>query len=1158
MPGFVHLHQHTQYSILDGAANIKKLLEKAKKLGMNALAITDHGNMYGAVEFFQKAKEEGIKPIIGCEIYVAPVSRLEKKGKESRSGHHLILLAKNKKGYHNLAKLVTRGYSEGFYYTPRVDKELLKEYSEGLIACSACIGGEIPSTILSQGEEAGEKVLKEYIDIFGENLCLELQRHGLEEQTRVNPVLVKLAAKYNLKVIATNDVHFIEKEDYDAHHILICLNTQQDYDSTDTMMYTGNEYFRSPDEMKELFSDIPEAVANTQLVADMVEEYDIKRDVLLPVFPLPENFTDQDEFLEHITWQGAKKRYPDFTDDLKERISFELAVVKDMGFAGYFLIVQDYIAKAREMGVLVGPGRGSATGSAVAYCLGITNIDPIKYDLLFERFLNPERKSMPDIDVDFDDEGREKVLDYVVKTYGEEKVAQIITFGTMATRMAIRDVARVLKLPLSEADRLAKMIPEEPEMNLPKALSRVKELSHEKHHGHALVQKTLKFAEVLEGSTRHTGTHACGVIIGPQNLMEYIPLSTAKDSKLMVTQFEGSDVEYAGMLKMDFLGLTTLSIIKDTIANIKKNKGDDIDIDQIPLDDKLTFELFQKGKTVGIFQFESEGMQMYLKDLIPNDIEDLIAMNALYRPGPISNIPTYIVRKHGKAKISYYHEMIEDILKKTYGVMTYQEQIMQISRKMANFSGGKADDLRKAMGKKKKDVILKLREEFLDGAVKNGVPKQKAEEIYDAMSKFGEYGFNRSHSAAYAILAYQTGYLKAHYTAEYMASVLTHNINDLKKITFYIDECKRMGISVLGPDINESEIKFTVNSKGAIRCGLGAIKNVGSTAAEDVINERNENGPFLDIFDLTARANLRTINKKNIESLAYAGAFDCFADTHRAQYFYIAPGKETDPNLIDKAINYGNRMKQSLQSSQTSLFGEDIMPRVPKPEILQCEPWGITQILEKEKEYIGFYLTAHPLDEFEIELQHLCSTRINIFKQEQRKFIDKTFTIAGMVTDCKVKQDKNGKTYGFFVLEDYSDSIKLMLFQDKYQKFKHYLEVGLKLYVKGTVKRRIDKDRNTEDISTEINEITLLSGVREATLRSVTIQLELSTLSFKETDELEKVIKENKGKCNLKIKVVDRQNNISLDMYSEKYKIDPNNEFFSHLNNMPYVSFKLN
>jgi DNA polymerase III subunit alpha len=1158
MPGFVHLHQHTQYSILDGAANINKLLAKAKELKMNALAITDHGNMYGAVNFYQQAKKEGIKPIIGCEVYVAPVSRLEKKGKESRSGFHLILLAKNKVGYHNLAKLVTRGYKEGFYYTPRVDKELLKEYREGLIACSACIGGEIPSTILSQGEEEGEKVLKEYIEIFGENLCLELQRHGLEEQTRVNPILIKLAQKYNLKVLATNDVHFIEKEDYDAHHILICLNTQQDYDSTDTMMYTGNEYFRTHEEMSELFSDIPEAVSNTQLIADMVEDYELIRDVLLPVFPLPDNFTNQDEYLEHITWIGAKKRYSEITDELKQRIEFELSVVKTMGFAGYFLIVQDYISKAREMDVLVGPGRGSATGSAVAYCLGITNLDPIRYELLFERFLNPERKSMPDIDVDFDDEGREKVLDYVVNTYGEEKVAQIITFGTMAARMAIRDVARVLKLPLSEADRLAKMIPEEPDITIPKALSKVKELSHERHHGHALVQKTLKFAEVLEGSTRHTGTHACGVIIGPQNLMEFIPLSIAKDARLMVTQFEGSDVEYAGMLKMDFLGLTTLSIIKDTLVNIRKDRGIDIVLDDIPLDDKITFELFQKGKTIGIFQFESEGMQMYLKDLIPNDIEDLIAMNALYRPGPINNIPTYILRKHGKAKISYYHDLIEDILKKTYGVMTYQEQIMQISRKMAGFSGGKADDLRKAMGKKKKDVILRLRDEFIDGAVKNEVPKQKAEEIYDAMSKFGEYGFNRSHSAAYAILAYQTGYLKAHYTAEYMASVLTHNINDLKKITFYIDECKRMGISVLGPDINESEIKFTVNSKGAIRCGLGAIKNVGTSAAEDMIKERNERGPFADIFDLTARANLRTINKKNIESLAYAGAFDCFADTHRAQYFYTALGKENDPNLIDKSINFGNRMKQSLLSSQTSLFGEDIMANVPKPEIPQCEPWGVTQILEKEKEYIGFYLTAHPLDEFEIELQHLCNTKIDVFKQDQRKFIDKTFTIAGMVTDFKIKQDKNGKTYGFFVLEDYTDNIKLMLFQDKFQKFKHYLEIGLKLYVKGTVKRRIDKDKNTDDISIEINEVTLLSGIREATLKSVTIQLELSTLRYNTTEELEKIIKGNKGRCIVKLKVVDRQNNISLDMYSEKYKVDPTNDFFNSLRNLPYVSFKLN
>ena len=885
MPEFTHLHVHTQYSILDGAANIDKLIAKAKGSGMKALAITDHGNMFGALKFFIAAKQAGIKPIIGCEAYVARTSRLEHKTKKDRSGHHLILLAKNKTGYSNLSRLTSLGYLEGFYYKPRIDKEILEKYSEGLICSTACLGGEVPAALMNGNEDAAEEAIGWFKRVFGEDFYLELQDHGRPEQAAVNEAMIRLAEKHRIKLIATNDVHYIEKEDFEAHKILISLNTGKELENEEGLSYTGEEYLKTPEEMAALFGDVPEALENTGEITAKIEDYDIFRSVILPHFPLPEGFDSEDDYLRHLSFAGAEKLYGEITPGIRERLDFELEVIKNMGFPGYFLIVQDFINKAREMGVTVGPGRGSAAGSAVAYCTGITNIDPIRYNLLFERFLNPERVTMPDIDVDFDDEGRDRVLKYVVEKYGENRVAQIITFGTMAARMAIRDVGRVLKLPLPDTDRLAKLVPEKPGISLRKAFRDVNELADIKSNGPELEKKTLIFAETLEGSARHTGTHACGVIIGSDDLINHVPLSTARDSILPVTQYEGKLVESVGMLKMDFLGLKTLSIIRTALENIRKRHDVEIDIDNLPLDDQKTFELYQRGDTVGTFQFESEGMRSYLKELKPTNIEDLIAMNALYRPGPMEFIPTYIARKHGREKTIYPHPLLEEILKPTFGIMVYQEQIMQTARIMGGFTLGKADLLRRAMGKKKKEIMEQQRALFVEGAGKKGIDKKKAGEIFTIMMEFANYGFNRSHSAAYSMIAYQTAYLKAHYPAEYMAAVLTHNLHDIKKITSFTEESKRRGIPVLGPDINESDLNFTVNARSEIRFGLAAVKNVGESAVKNIISEREANGPFRSIFDFAQRVNLRMVNKRSFEALAMSGAFDGFENTHRAQYF---------------------------------------------------------------------------------------------------------------------------------------------------------------------------------------------------------------------------------------------------------------------------------
>ncbi len=929
MKDFIHLHVHTQYSILDGASNISVLMNKVKEYEMKAVAITDHGNMFGVKAFHNIARRNGIKPIIGCEVYVAKNSRFDRTEKEDRSGDHLILLAKNKTGYQNLVKLVSYAWIEGHYYKPRIDKELLEKYHEGIIASSACLGGELPKAILNEGYERAEEIILQFRELFGEDYYLELLRHKtgnpeIDEDTYkrqeiVNEKLIHFSRKHNVKLIATNDVHFINEEDAEAHDRLICLNTGTDLNDPTRLRYTKQEFFKTKEEMNDLFADIPEALENTLEVAEKVENYKLNHEPIMPDFPIPSGFENEDEYLRHLTYEGAKERYDELTDEIKERIDFELSVIKKMGYPGYFLIVQDFLKAAREMDVVVGPGRGSAAGSVVAYSNRITDIDPLKYNLLFERFLNPDRISLPDIDIDFDEDGRDRVLNWVVEKYGINRVAHIITFGTMAAKMAIRDVGRVQKLPLAEADRLAKLVPERPGITLSQAYREVKELENAKSSANELISQTLKFAETLEGSVRHTGLHACGIIIGKKDLIEYLPLCISKESNLLMTQYDGNYVEDVGMLKMDFLGLKTLSIIKDALTNIKDSKGIEIDINNIPLDDKKTYELYSRGETTGLFQFESSGMKKYLRELQPNRFEDLIAMNALYRPGPMEYIPSFIKRKHGREKILYDLPVMKEYLEDTYGITVYQEQVMQLSQTMAGFSRGQADSLRKAMGKKQKKVMDDLKEKFIEGCKKNGYNENKIIKIWQDWQAFAHYAFNKSHSTCYANVSYQTAYLKSHYPAEFMAAVLSRNINDIKKITILMSETRRMGISVLGPDVNESFLKFMVNKDGNIRFGLGAIKGMGENAAHTIIKEKKSNGNYKDCFDFVERINLYSVNKKNIEALATAGAFDCFPDVKRGQYFAL---DKKGSSFIENLVRYGNKVQNEKRTSQKSLFEE--------------------------------------------------------------------------------------------------------------------------------------------------------------------------------------------------------------------------------------------
>jgi len=1161
MAGFAHLHVHTQYSILDGASNIPRLIEKAKSLGMEAIAITDHGNMFGVKEFHNTASKKGVKPVIGCEIYVAKRSISDVKAKEDRSGDHLILLAKNLTGYKNLIKLVSIAWIKGFYYKPRIDKEILAKYKEGIIASSACLAGEIQDEILNGNIEGAEAALKSYTDIFGEDFYLEVMRHETNDpdadrtvfplQQKAIEGLKKLSQKHNVKLIATNDVHFINEEDAEAHDRLICINTAKDIDDPDRLRYSKQEFLKSEEQMREIFSDIPEAVDNVAEVVAKIEKYKLDHSPIMPEFDLPEGYTDKDEYLRFLTYEGAKKRWGTLTTEQTERIDFELEMVAKMGFPGYFLIVQDFLNAARRMGVSVGPGRGSAAGSAVAYCLKITDIDPIKYGLLFERFLNLDRISMPDIDIDFDEDGRESVLKYVVDKYGHDKVAHIITFGSMGAKMAIRDVARVQKLPLPDADRLAKMVPERPGVTLSQAYTEVPELAKEKESSNKLIAQTLRYAEVLEGSVRQTGVHACGIIIGKDSLDNYIPLCTAKDTDLYATQYDGSHVESVGLLKMDFLGLKTLSIIKDALENIKKTRGIEIDIDILPLEDKKTFELFSNGETTGIFQFESTGMKRYLKELKPNRLDDLIAMNALFRPGPMEYIPKFIRRKHGQEKIDYPLPVMEKYLNDSYGITVYQEQVMLLSQELAGFSKGEADSLRKAMGKKKKSIMDEMHVKFLDGCRKRGFDETIINKIWSDWEAFAQYAFNKSHSTCYALIAYQTGYLKANYPAEFMAAVLSRNINDIKKITTLMDETRRMGMEVLGPDVNESNVKFTVNKDGNIRFGLGAIKGVGESAVIQLIEERENNGLYKSIFDLVERVNLNSLNKKNLEAMAVAGAFDCFREISRAQYFAL---DTRGSSFIESLIRYGNNAKTIRQSSKQTLFGDTTGFDLIKPEPTECPGWPKLEKLNREKEVIGIYLSSHPLDDFRLEISNFATATLADL-QNLRDYLDREVTVAGMVTDTKNGISKNGKPYGSFTLQDYSDSFRFMLFDKDYIDNSKFFAIGYYLLVKGRVQKKKYRD---DEIEFSIRKIHLLSSVKDELIKTVTIKINPENLNAEMINALKDLVRENKGETELRFLFLDTEDKISLPMFSRTLRVRLNNEFISFLDDHPGIEYKVN
>jgi len=1161
MAVFSHLHVHTQYSILDGASNIPKLIEKVKSLGMEALAITDHGNMFGVKEFHNIATKKGVKPIIGCEIYVARRSMADITGKEDRSGDHLILLAKNLKGYKNLIKLVSTAWIKGFYYKPRIDKELLSKYSEGLIASSACLAGEIQDEILNGTMAGAEAALQSYINIFGEDFYLEVMRHETTDpeadrsafplQQKVIEALKKLSVKYNVKIIATNDVHFINAEDAEAHDRLICINTAKDIDDPNRLRYSKQEYIKTEEQMREIFSDIPESIDNVALLVAKIEKYKLDHDPIMPEFDLPEGYTDKDAYLRFLTYQGAKIRWRDLTKERTDRIDFELEMIAKMGFPGYFLIVQDFLNAAREMNVSVGPGRGSAAGSAVAFCLRITDIDPIKYGLLFERFLNLDRISMPDIDIDFDEDGRDSVLRYVVNKYGHDKVAHIITFGSMAAKMAIRDVARVQKLPLPDADRLAKLVPERPGITLAEAYDEVPELAKERESSNKLIAQTLKYAEVLEGSVRQTGVHACGIIIGKDSLDNYIPLCTAKDTDLYATQYDGSHVESVGLLKMDFLGLKTLSIIRDAIENIKKSKGVEINIEDLPLDDKQTFELFSKGETTGIFQFESTGMKRYLRDLKPNRFEDLVAMNALYRPGPMEYIPKFIKRKLGLEKIDYPIPVMEKYLSDSYGITVYQEQVMLLSQELAGFTKGEADSLRKAMGKKKKSIMDEMKVKFFEGCAARGYEETVVTKIWTDWEAFAQYAFNKSHSTCYALVAYQTGWLKSHYPAEFMAAVLSRNISDIKKITNFMDETRRMGMEVLGPDVNESNLKFTVNKDGNIRFGLGGIKGVGESAVLQLIEEREKNGPFTDIYNMAERVNLNSLNKKNLEAMAVAGALDCFGTISRAQYF--APDTHGS-SFIESIIRYGNNAKTIRQSSTHSLFGDSGGFDLIKPEPVACPDWPKLEKLNREKEVIGIYLSSHPLDDFRLEISTFTTATLADL-QNLRDYLDREVIVAGMITDTKNGIGKNGKPYCSFTLQDYSDSFRLIMFDKDYIDNSKFITTGYYLLIKGKVQKKKYREDEIEFI---IKKINLLSSVKDELIKSVTIRINPENINNEMISELKELIRENKGETELKFLFTDPDDKLSLPMFSRTLRVRLNNELISWLDDRPGIEYKVN
>ena len=1176
---FSHLHVHTQFSLLDGAASIKNLYQKAIAEKMPALAISDHGNMFGAFEFVKEAykhrnedKTLKVKPIVGCEFYITTDRTRKTFSKDEKDPrHHQILLAKNELGYKNLVKLTSLGYIEGMYSKyPRIDKQLIHKYHEGLIATTCCLGALVPQTILKKGEAEGENEFKWWLNIFQDDYYIELQRHGIADQEKVNKVLIKFAKKYNVKIIASNDSHYVDQKDFNAHDILLCINTGEKQatpkwsEAADDDVLIKNKRFAFPNdqfylktaaEMTSVFDDIPEAIDNTNEIVAKVELLDLKRDILLPHFVVPSSFKSQDEYLESLTWSGAKERYKIFTPEVEERINFELGVIREMGFAGYFLIVSDFIVAGKEMGVFVGPGRGSAAGSVVAYCIGITNIDPIKYNLLFERFLNPERKSMPDIDTDFDDEGRQKVIDYVVQKYGRNQVAQIITYGTMAAKSSIADVARVMDLPLAESRALSKLVPEKPGINLkrllhapyttkeakngvksleekeqlqPDDIENVKKL-REIYNSTTLHSTILHEAEILEGSVRNTGIHASAIIIAPRDLTDLLPVASSKESELWLTQIEGGSIEEAGVIKMDFLGLKTLSILKTALSLIKQNHDIAIAIDDIPLDDELTYKLYQQGDTNATFQFESPGMQKYLRELKPDKFADLIAMNALYRPGPIAYIPEYIDRKHGKKQVVFDLPDMEEHLKETYGITVYQEQVMLLSQKLGGFSKGDADILRKAMGKKQISILDKMKVQFLNGATAKGHPKENLEKIWTDWEAFAQYAFNKSHSTCYAFVAYQTAYLKAHYPSEYMAAVMNH-AGSIEKITFFMEECKRMGLTVLGPDINESQNGFAVNQKGEIRFGFSGLKGVGENAIETLIEERTKHGPYISVFDLAKRVNQRAANKKSLESLIYSGAFDCFKDITRAQYFHVAPG---DVQGLEKILKFGSVYQFQNASASNTLFGDLQMPDIVPPKLSPCEPWPLAQQLDFEKDVTGMYMSGHPLDNFKFEMRHYNITRLadyNEFKAAVNTQANpgKQFRLAGLVVDTQHRLTKTGKNFGILTIEDYSGKSEFMLWSEDYVKYTNYLEKGLIVLVEGCFKTRY----NSDQYEFKLLKIHLLETVKPALTKQVIIEVQPQFVNSNFVNFIDNNVKDNPGHTVLKFSIVDIRNNYKIGMYS--------------------------
>ena len=1201
---FVHLHNHSQFSVLQSTISIKDLVASTAKHNMNAVALTDHANMMGAFHFVKEVKNhnriikeqneealekgevpvgEEIKPIIGCEFFVCE-DHLNKSHKDY--GYQIVLLAKNKNGYQNLVKMASIAYTDGFYYVPRIDKKVVEQYKDNIIVLSGNLYGEVSSKILNVGEKQAEEALVWWQDQFKDDFYLEIMQHNQEDERRVNQVLKELANKYDVKLVATNNNYYCEQEDANAHDILLCV---KDGEKQGTPIGRGRGYryglpnqeyfFKSSEEMKALFKDTPEAIVNIQEVVDKVEAFELARDVLLPEFGIPDEFKDEQDledggkrgenaYLRHITYEGAKKRYGEITKEIEERLDFELATIENTGYPGYFLIVEDFIREARNMDVSVGPGRGSAAGSVVAYCLWITNIDPLKYDLLFERFLNPDRVSMPDIDIDFDDEGRGRVMDYVINKYGANQVAQIITYGTMAAKSSIRDTARVLDLPLFDADRIAKLIPTMSKLGKIfgadekklKGMFRAEDLEKVNQllniaDGEDLEAETVNLARILEGSVRNTGIHACGVIITPSDITNYVPVATAKDSDLYVTQFDNSVVEDAGLLKMDFLGLKTLTLIKDTVKIVKAKHNVDLDPDNFPIDDEKTYELFQRGETVGIFQYESPGMQKHMKDLKPTVFDDLIAMNALYRPGPMEYIPSFIARKHGDEEIEYDLPEMEEYLKETYGITVYQEQVMLLSQKLADFTKGEADVLRKAMGKKQKAVLDKMKPKFIEQAAAKGMDKEKLEKIWKDWEAFASYAFNKSHSTCYAWIAYQTAYLKAHYPAEYMAAVLSNNMNDIKQVTFFMEECKRMKLNVLGPDVNESYYKFSVNQDNAVRFGMGAIKGVGHGAVKTIVENRKKDGSYKSIFDLAKRIDLRAANKKAFENLANAGGFDCFKETHRAQYFIDEGDGIT---FLEKTIKYANKYQENENSAQVSLFGESSDVQIPEPEVPPCEEWGTMEKLAREKEVVGIYISGHPLDDFKIEMTTFCNAEVSLFK-DLENYVNRELTFGGVVTDVQHRVSKQGKGWALFTIEDYVESYEFKIFGEEYLKFRHFLMVSNFVYVRAYIKEGwVNRDTGKKgEPRIQYNSFQLLHDVMDSYAKKLSIQFDIKDIQEDRIKSIKELLRMHEGNHHLNFVIYDNKEQIKLQMPSRKQKVKISQELLEELESQQ-VFYKLN